>query len=42
MERASVVPNRYIVFTPLEPYLRVVILSDDIEEVGKQNVGFVF
>ena len=40
MERCSVVPNRDIVECPLVSDLKVMVLGDVSEEVGKDVVGF--
>jgi hypothetical protein len=42
MPRTPIIPNRQIVFPPLESHLRVVVLRDKVEEIGKDDVGFVF
>ena len=39
---APVVPNRQVIFAPLEPHLRVVIVGDEAEEVGKKKIRLVF
>ena len=40
MERCSVVPNRDIVECPLVSDLKVMVLGDVSEEVGKDVIGF--
>jgi hypothetical protein len=42
MPRAPIIPDSQIIRPPLEPYLRIVVLRDEIEKIGEYEVGFVF
>jgi hypothetical protein len=41
MPNTSIVPNRQIVLPPLESYLRVVILSYKVDQIGEEEVRFI-
>lgn len=41
MESRSIVPDGEVVLIPLEADLRVMVLSDKIEEVGEEDVALV-
>lgn len=42
MPGAAIVPDGEVVLVPLEADLGVVVLRDEVEEVGEEEVGFVF
>lgn len=42
MKHAPIVPDRHIVLPPPKPHLQVVILRDQLEEVGLQNLALAF
>ena len=41
MPSAAVVPDGEVVFAPLEPHLGIVVLGDEVEEIGQQNIRLV-
>ena len=41
MPSAAVVPDGEVVLAPLEAHLGIVVLGDEVEEIGKQNIGLV-
>lgn len=41
MPHAPVVPDGEVVLAPLEADLGVVVLGDEVEEVGEEDVGLV-
>jgi len=41
MPRAPIIPDRKVIFTPLEPHLGVMILRNEIEEVRKQKIRLI-
>ena len=42
MPRAPIVPDGHVIPPPLEAYLSVVVLCDQVEEIVEQYVGLVF
>lgn len=42
MPHTPIIPDRQVVFPPLEPHLCVVILRHDVEQVPEQQVGLIF
>ena len=42
MPRAPIIPNSEVIGTPLETHLCVMVLGNEVEEVGKQQIRFIF
>jgi hypothetical protein len=42
MPCAPIIPNSEVVHPPLEAHLDIVVLRDEVEKIGEEEIGLVF